>query len=49
MVYLCNKDNLKVKKRQKYTIELVEEYENINFYSIHIEGEELTEVESFFE
>jgi hypothetical protein len=49
MVYLCNKDNLKVKKRQKYTIELVEEYENINFYSIHIEGEELTEVESFFD
>lgn len=35
--------------KQEYTIELVEEYENVNFYSIHIDGKELTEMESFFE
>ena len=35
--------------KQKYTIELVEEYDNVNFYSIHLEGEELTEMEAFFE
>lgn len=34
---------------QKYSIELVEEYENINFYSIRLEEEELTELERFFE
>lgn len=34
---------------QRYSIELLEEYDNINFYSIHIEGEELTELERFFE
>ena len=34
---------------QKYTIELLEEYQNVNFYSIHLEGEELTEMEAFFE
>ena len=47
-------DNLKVKyivleMKQEYKIELVEEYENVNFYSIHLEGKELTEMESFFE
>ncbi len=35
--------------RHKYTIELLEEYQNVNFYSIHLEGEELTELEAFFE
>ena len=35
--------------KQEYTIELVEEYDNVNFYSIHLEGEELTEMEAFFE
>ena len=35
--------------KQKYTIELLEEYQNVNFYSIHLEGEELTEMEAFFE
>lgn len=34
---------------QSYSIELLEEYENINFYSIHLDEEELTEVERFFE
>lgn len=34
--------------KQDYSIELVEEYENINFYSIHLQNEELTELENFF-
>lgn len=34
---------------QRYCIKLIEEYENINFYSIQLEGEELTELERFFE
>lgn len=34
---------------QKYQIELIEEYENINFYSIHLDGKELSEFEDFFE
>ena len=35
--------------KQHYSIELVEEYENVNFYSIHLDGKELTELEAFFE
>ena len=35
--------------RQEYSIELLEEYENVNFYSIRMAGEELTELEAFFE
>ena len=35
--------------KQHYFIELVEEYENVNFYSIHLDGKELTELEAFFE
>lgn len=35
--------------KQKYSIELIEEYENVNFYSIHLQDEELTELEKFFE
>jgi hypothetical protein len=27
---------------------LVEEYSNVNFYSIHLDGEELSELERFF-
>lgn len=34
---------------QRYSIELVEEYDNVNFYSIHLDDEELTELERFFE
>ena len=34
---------------QKYSIELLEEYEKVNFYSIRLAGEELTELEGFFE
>jgi hypothetical protein len=35
--------------KQEYKIELLEEYENVNFYSIHLERKELTEMEAFFE
>ena len=34
--------------KQRYYIDLVEEYSNVNFYSIHLEGEELSELERFF-
>ena len=34
---------------QKYHIELVEEHDHVNFYSIQLETEELTELERFFE
>ena len=34
---------------QKYRIELVEEHDVVNFYSIKLEDEELTELERFFE
>ena len=35
--------------KQEYSIELLEEYDKVNFYSIRMAGEELTELESFFE
>ena len=35
--------------KQRYYIDLVEEYSNVNFYSIHLDGEELSELERFFE
>jgi hypothetical protein len=35
--------------QQHYKIELVEENEKVNFYSVHLDGKELTELESFFE
>ena len=35
--------------KQYYHIDLVEEHPNVNFYSIQLEGEELTELERFFE
>lgn len=34
---------------QKYSIELIEEHEAVNFYSIHLGKEELSELERFFE
>lgn len=34
---------------QKYSIELIEEHDTINFYSIHLDAEELSELERFFE
>lgn len=35
--------------KQKYTIELVEEHDAVNFYSIHLDEEKLSELERFFE
>lgn len=35
--------------KQKYTIELVEEHDAVNFYGIHLDEEELSELERFFE
>ena len=32
-----------------YDIRLIEEHEAVNFYSIMLEGEELTELEKFFD
>ncbi len=34
---------------QKYSIELIEEHESVNFYSVHLDSEELSELERFFE
>ena len=34
---------------QKYSIELIEEHDAVNFYSIQLEEEELSELERFFE
>ncbi|MBD5190146.1 MAG: hypothetical protein HDS95_07700 [Bacteroidales bacterium] len=34
---------------QKYSIELIEEHDAVNFYSIHLDREELSELERFFE
>lgn len=35
--------------KQEYSIELLEEYDKVNFYSIKMAGEKLTELEAFFE
>ena len=35
--------------KQEYSIELLEEYDKVNFYSIRMAGEELTELEAIFE
>ncbi len=34
---------------QHYSIELIEEHDAVNFYSIHLSEEELSEIERFFE
>lgn len=34
---------------QKYSIELIEEHDAVNFYSIHLDDKELSELERFFE
>lgn len=34
--------------RQEYSIELLEEYDKVNFYSIRMNNAELTELEAFF-
>ena len=34
---------------QYYNIELIEEYDKVNFYSIHLSDSELSEFEDFFD
>lgn len=34
---------------QKYSLELIEEHDAVNFYSVHLEKEELSELERFFD
>lgn len=34
---------------KNYSIELIEEHDAVNFYSVQLEGEELSELERFFE
>lgn len=35
--------------KKEYSIELIEEHEEVNFYSLHMKDEELSELEKFFE
>ena len=35
--------------KRKYSIELVEEHDAVNFYSVHLDDEELSELERFFD
>jgi hypothetical protein len=39
----------KLSKMQNYRIELIEEYEKVNFYSIHLSDSEMSEFDRFFE
>ena len=39
----------KLSMTQKYSIELIEEHDAVNFYSVHLGEEELSELERFFE
>ena len=39
----------KLSMSDKYTIELIEEHDAVNFYSIHLNEKELSELECFFE
>lgn len=34
---------------QRYYLELIEEHEAVNYYSVHLDAEELSELERFFE
>ena len=34
---------------QRYSVELIEEHDAVNFYSIHLNNEEMSELERFFE
>lgn len=39
----------KLSMTQKYSIELIEEHDAVNFYSVLLDKEELSELERFFE
>lgn len=48
--YFCEKLTLKLRRMERrYSVELIEEHEKVNFYSIHLDGEELSELERFFD
>lgn len=48
--YFCKKLTLKLRRMERrYSVELIEEHEKVNFYSIHLDGEELSELERFFD
>ena len=39
----------KLRMTQKYSIDLIEEHDAVNFYSVHLNEEELSEIEWFFD
>ena len=39
----------KLRMTQKYSIDLIEEHDAVNFYSVHLNEEELSEIERFFD
>lgn len=39
----------KLSMTQKYFVELIEEHDAVNFYSVHLDDEEISELERFFE
>ena len=49
LLYFCRQITYKLIKVQNYRIELIEEYEKVNFYSIHLSDSEMSEFDRFFE
>ena len=49
LFYFCKQITYKLSKMQNYRIELIEEYEKVNFYSIHLSATEMSEFDRFFE
>ena len=49
LFYFCKQITYKLSKIQNYRIELIEEYEKVNFYSIHLSATEMSEFDRFFE
>lgn len=49
LLYFCRQITYKLSKMQNYRIELIEEYEKVNFYSIHLSDSEMSEFDRFFE
>lgn len=41
--------NYRLSMAQRYSIELIEEHDAVNIYSVHLDAEELSELERFFE
>ena len=49
LFYFCKQITYKLSRMQNYRIELIEEYEKVNFYSIHLSASEISEFDRFFE